>query len=100
MATKEDVLESLKQVVDPEVGINIVDMGLVYDVKVEGERADISMTLTSPACPFGPQIINGAEAVSLKLEGISEVGINVVWTPPWNPETMMSDDAKDALGIF
>ena len=65
MVTQEVVLEKLKQVIDPEVGINIVDMGLIYDVNVEGEQVDITMTLTSPGCPFGPQILSGAETAPL-----------------------------------
>lgn len=100
MVDKKVVLEKLKQVIDPEVGLNIVDMGLIYDVNVEGESVDITMTLTSPGCPFGPQIINGAEAAPLELEGITEAKAHLVWSPPWNPETMMSEEGKDALGIF
>lgn len=100
MATKEEILDSLKQVKDPEVGLNIVDLGLVYDVAVEGQRVDVTMTLTSPACPYGPEIINGVKVVPMKLEGVDEVEVQVVWNPPWDPDTMMSEEAKDALGIF
>jgi metal-sulfur cluster biosynthetic enzyme len=100
MATKDKVLETLKQVRDPEVGLNIVDMGLVYDVTIEGELVEVTMTLTSPACPYGPQIINGVKTAPLGLEGVEEVGVQVVWSPPWDPDTMMSEEAKDALGIF
>lgn len=100
MVNEKAILEKLKQVKDPEVGLNIVDMGLIYDVNIEGERVDITMTLTSPGCPFGPQILNGAETAPLELEGVSEVMAHLVWSPPWNPETMMSEEGKDSLGIF
>jgi metal-sulfur cluster biosynthetic enzyme len=100
MPSKEEVLESLKKVKDPEVGLNIVDMGLIYDVKVEGAKAHITMTLTSPSCPYGPQILRGAETAPLEVEGLKEAHVRLVWSPPWDPETMMSQEAKDELGIF
>ncbi len=100
MVSKEAVIEKLKQVNDPEVGLNIVDMGLIYDVHVEEERVDITMTLTSPGCPFGPQILNGAETAPMELEGVSEVRAHLVWSPPWDAETMMSEEGRDSLGIF
>lgn len=100
MATKEEILETLKQVQDPEVGLSIVDLGLVYGVEIDDQRVDVTMTLTSPACPYGAQIVDGVRTVPLKLEGVDEVEVKVVWNPPWDPDTMMSDDAKDALGIF
>jgi metal-sulfur cluster biosynthetic enzyme len=100
MANKEAVLEALKTVIDPEVGLNIVDMGLIYDVHVEGERVDVTITLTSPGCPFGPEILNSVETVPLELEGIKEAQAHLVWSPPWDPETMMSEEGRDQLGIF
>lgn len=99
MVTEEQVLENLKQIVDPEIGINIVDMGLVYGVDIHDKTIDITMTLTSPGCPAGGQIVNGTQYVTQQLENVDEVNINVVWTPRWTPE-MMSEDAKDELGIF
>jgi metal-sulfur cluster biosynthetic enzyme len=77
-----------------------VDLGLVYDVTIEGKRVDVTMTLTSPACPYGPELINGAKMVPMELEGVDEVEVQVVWTPPWDPDTMMTEEGKDALGIF
>jgi metal-sulfur cluster biosynthetic enzyme len=100
MATKEEILETLKQVQDPEIGLSIVDLGLVYGVDIDDQRVDVTMTLTSPACPYGAQIVDGVKTVPLKLDGVDEVEVKVVWNPPWDPDTMMSDDAKDALGIF
>ena len=99
MITQETVLEALTQIIDPEIGINIVDMGLIYGVDIQDKTVDISMTLTSPGCPAGGQIVNGTQHVVKQLNGVDEVNINVVWTPRWTPD-MMSDEAKDELGIF
>lgn len=101
MVTEEEAREALKQVVDPEVGINIVDMGLVYSLTVSPAEGviDIEMTLTSPMCPVGPQIVQSAKDVLGSLEGVEKVNLEVVWNPPWSPD-MMSEDAKDELGIF
>ncbi len=99
MVTEDAVFEAVKEIIDPEVGINIVDMGLIYGVDVEDETVNITMTLTSPGCPAGGQLINGTQHVTQQLEGVDEVNINVVWTPRWTPE-MMTEEAKDELGIF
>ena len=100
MVSENTVLETIKEnIIDPEIGINIVDMGLIYGVDIDDTTVDITMTLTSPGCPAGGQIINGAQHVTQQLDGVEEVNVNVVWNPRWNPE-MMSEDAKDELGIF
>ena len=99
MVTEDSVFEAVKEIIDPEVGINIVDMGLIYGVDIEDETVNITMTLTSPGCPAGGQLINGTQHVTQQLEGVEEVNINVVWTPRWTPE-MMTEEAKDELGIF
>ena len=99
MVTEDAVFEAVKEIIDPEVGINIVDMGLIYGVDIEDEIVNITMTLTSPGCPAGGQLINGTQHVIQQLEGVDEVNINVVWTPRWTPE-MMTEEAKDELGIF
>ncbi len=99
MVTEDAVFEAIKEIIDPEVGINIVDMGLIYGVDVEADTVNVTMTLTSPGCPAGGQIVNGTQHVTQQLEGIEEVNINVVWTPRWTPE-MMTEEAKDELGIF
>jgi metal-sulfur cluster biosynthetic enzyme len=91
--------EVLKQVHDPEVGINIVDMGLIYGLDIDGGNIDVIMTLTSPACPAGPQILTQVDERLKELEGVENVDIKVVWSPPWSPD-MLSEDAKDQLGIF
>ena len=99
MLTEENVFESLKEIIDPEVGINIVDMGLIYGVDIQDNTVDVTMTLTSPGCPAGGQIVGGTQHVTQQLEGVDEVNVNVVWEPRWTPD-MMSEDAKDELGIF
>ena len=94
------VLESLKAVIDPELGLNIVDLGLVYDVRVSPQGdVDIEYTLTTMGCPIGPLIEDQMRAVLANVDGVGEVRPEMVLRPPWSPE-MMSDEAKAALGIF
>ncbi|MEA3337771.1 MAG: metal-sulfur cluster assembly factor [Chloroflexota bacterium] len=97
----EDIREKIREgVIDPEIGLNIVDIGLIYDVEVEENIAEIDMTLTSPGCPLGPQIIREVKvAVTSNFPELEAVNVNIVWQPFWSPE-MMSDWAKDELGIF
>lgn len=99
--SNEDVRESLKNVYDPEIGINIVDLGLVYDVDVTPESGDVlvTMTLTSLGCPLGPVIVQEVTGAVKDLPGISEVEVKLVWGPPWSPDNM-SEEAKDELGIW
>lgn len=94
-----DVLK--ERVKDPELMLNIVDLGLVYDIAVTDEKtAEITMTLTSPGCPAGPEIISNVQREThMAYPDLEEVNIHLTWTPFWNPD-MMSDDAKDELGIF
>lgn len=101
-ATEEGVLDAIrKNVYDPEIGLNIVDLGLIYDVKVpEEKRVDVKMTLTSPGCPVGPQIIAGVQTyVHQAYPELEAINVHVVWTPMWNPD-MMTQEAKDQLGFF
>ena len=105
MAVSEDsVREALKQVVDPELFVNIVDLGLIYVVELmpgEDEQTDvrIEMTMTSPMCPAGPQLVAGVKRVVGELEGVGQVEVQVVMTPPWTPDRM-TEEARDELGIF
>ena len=105
MAVTEDhVREALKEVIDPELFVNIVDLGLVYVVsfeeKEEGHQdVTIEMTMTSPACPAGPQLIAGAKKSVGQMEGVGEVEVKIVMDPPWTPDRM-TEDARDQLGIF
>ena len=102
--SEEAVLEELKNVIDPELFVNIVDLGLIYEVTLsdrEDEKTDvhINMTMTSPMCPAGPQLVGNSKQVVSKLEGVGDVEVKVVMDPPWTPDRM-SDDARDQLGIF
>ncbi|MEX2560797.1 MAG: metal-sulfur cluster assembly factor [Pirellulales bacterium] len=105
MAIAEDsVREALKQVIDPELFVNIVDLGLVYVVTVNESQEGksdvvIEMTMTSPACPAGPQLIQNSKDVVGRMEGVGQVEVKLVMTPPWTPDRM-TDDARDQLGIF
>ncbi len=99
MADESALLEALKQVVDPELMVNVVDLGLVYDVSQEDGVVTVNMTLTSPACPVGPQIVQQAKMALEQLEDVEEAKINLVMSPPWSPDRM-TDDARDHLGIF
>lgn len=89
--TEEQVKEALSTVNDPELGFNIVDLGLVYDVLVEGESVNVTMTLTSMACPVGPQIVAAAKQAVESLDGVEEAQVNLVFSPPWGPEMMREE---------
>jgi len=99
---KEDVVkENLRTVVNPELGVNIVDLGLIYDVKVENDSdVNVKMTLTSPACPLGAVIQAQAHTALKKLPWVKEVKVDLVWSPRWDPKTMCSEEAKMELGIL
>ncbi|MGC4191238.1 MAG: metal-sulfur cluster assembly factor [Thermomicrobiales bacterium] len=98
--TKDDVYAGLKNVYDPEIGINIVDLGLVYDADIQ-ESGDVMiiMTLTSLGCPLGPVIVQEVNNALKDLPGIGASDVKLVWSPPWSPD-MMTEDAKDELGIW
>lgn len=98
MASKEEVIEILKQVYDPELQVDIWSLGLVYDIKIEGSKITIIMTLTSPVCPYGPELMNDVRRKVSTAEGISEVGIELTFNPVWGTDKM-SEEAKIALGI-
>jgi metal-sulfur cluster biosynthetic enzyme len=99
MADEAALLEALKDVVDPELMINIVDLGLIYEIDKQEAKVVVQMTLTSPACPAGPQIIQQSKMALERLEGVDEAEIRLVMSPPWTPERM-TDEARDQLGIF
>ena len=98
MATDTDVREALRHVVDPEIGVNIVDLGLVYRIEVGGARARIVMTMTSPACPLADYLKDlVTSAIRQRVPGVADVEINLEREPPWDPD-MMSDEARRQLG--
>ena len=84
--TADQARVALRRVKDPELNLNIVDLGLVYDVRVEGPDVVIDMSLTSPGCPSGPEIMGEAESQLRTLPGVGNVEVNLVWSPPWTPE--------------
>ena len=84
--TEGQVRLALRKVKDPELNLNIIDLGLVYGIRVDGSRVAIDMTLTSPACPAGPQIMTDAERAVKAMPGVGEVAVNLVWTPFWSPD--------------
>ena len=96
--TEETVLTTLRQVIDPEIGCNIVDLGLVYSVTIAGGAIAVRMTLTTPGCPMHESISWGAKTALLNLEGVDEVDVQIVWDPPWHP-SMMSETARAQLGV-
>jgi metal-sulfur cluster biosynthetic enzyme len=100
-ASDEMIRAALGQVYDPEIGIDIVSLGLVYDTHLDEQGSlTIDMTLTTPYCPLGPIIETQAHAVCAPLPGVKDVHVNLVWSPPWDPRTMASDEAKLQLGIY
>jgi metal-sulfur cluster biosynthetic enzyme len=96
--TKEEVIEALHAVEDPELGMDIVELGLLYDVEVNGSKVKVIHSLTSMGCPAGPMIQEDIQNVAASLEGVEDVEIELTWDPPWTPEKM-SDDAKFILGF-
>jgi metal-sulfur cluster biosynthetic enzyme len=96
--TKEEVIEALHAVEDPELGMDIVDLGLLYDVEVDGPKVKVIHSLTSMGCPAGPMIQEDIVNVASSLEGVEDVEIELTWDPPWTPDRM-SDDAKFILGF-
>jgi metal-sulfur cluster biosynthetic enzyme len=98
MVTKDDVVEALRQVEDPELGMDIVELGLFYDAEVDGGKVHVMHTLTSLGCPVGPMIQEDIHRVVAELPGVEEVEVELTWDPPWSPDRM-SDDAKFILGF-
>jgi metal-sulfur cluster biosynthetic enzyme len=96
--TRDEVIEALRQVEDPELGMDIVDLGLLYDVEVEGPRIKVTHSLTSMGCPVGPLIQEDINRVARELPGVEDVDVELTWDPPWTPDKM-SDDAKFILGF-
>ncbi|MCK6563546.1 MAG: metal-sulfur cluster assembly factor [Dehalococcoidia bacterium] len=98
--TPELLMETLREVIDPELGISIVDLGLVYDVSFDDGDVLVTMTLTSPGCPLGPVIRGEAYAKLKTVPGVKDVDVRIVWSPPWDPRTMASEDVRMSLGIW
>lgn len=86
MIDSDAVMKALRQVKDPEVGLNIVDLGLIYDVEIEEGQVHVKMTLTSPGCPSGPELLGDADRAIRMLDGVKGVDVELVWEPFWTPE--------------
>ena len=101
---KNEVYDALQQVEDPELGISVVELGLVYDVRLEEKEdvlhCEIDLTLTSPGCPVAPEIMAAAHRAILTVDGIKSAHVNLVWAPRWDPKTHASDDAKMDMGVW
>ncbi len=93
-----DVRDALANVVDPELHMNIIDLGLVYKIEVDGGSAHIEMTLTSPGCPFGPYLLHQVNEAAVHVDGIAEAQVDIVWDPPWGPDKM-TEEARLELGF-
>ena len=98
MPTRDDVIEALRSVEDPELGMDIVELGLLYDVEVEGPKVKVIHTLTSMGCPVGPMIQENIDQIARSMPEVEDVEVELTWDPPWSPEKM-SDDAKFILGF-
>lgn len=99
MIDQEALLDALRTVKDPELNVNVVDLGLVYSVQTREDQVDVEMTLTSPACPAGPDILRGAVTALEAVPGIAKANVRLVMSPPWTPDRM-SEAARDELGVF
>jgi metal-sulfur cluster biosynthetic enzyme len=96
--TEQTVLDALHQVIDPELGCNIVDLGLIYSIHISGSNVTVTMTLTTPGCPMHESISQGAQTAVLSLEGVTDAEVTVVWDPPWHP-SMMTEQGRIATGV-
>jgi metal-sulfur cluster biosynthetic enzyme len=98
MVNADDVTDALRDVIDPELGLDFVELGLIYEVEVEGGNVSVTYTLTSPGCPIGPQVEEQIAEFVGELDGVEDVHSTMTFSPPWTPERM-SEDAKFALGF-
>ena len=98
MVSVDEVTDVLRDVIDPELGLDFVELGLIYDVEADGDTVRVTYTLTSPGCPIGPQVSEQIEEFVLELDGVEAVEPTMTFSPPWTPERM-SEDAKFALGF-
>ena len=98
MPSREQVLEALKEVYDPEIPVNVVDLGLVYGVEIDEGNVDVKMTLTFPGCGMGPYMANNARERILELDDVEDVNVEMVFDPPWSPDRI-SDEVKAEMGI-
>ena len=99
MIDQENLLSAPAPVKDPELNVNVVDLGLVYSIETRADQVDVEMTLTSPACPVGPEMLRNAVTALEKVQGVTKANVKLVMSPPWSPDKM-TDAARDELGLF
>lgn len=97
MVTEQDVLTALRECYDPEIPINVVDLGLIYGVEVQGEKVHVKMTMTFPGCPMHAFLSQEAQGRLLQIPGVKEAEVEIVWDPPWSPE-LITEEGKKQLG--
>ena len=100
MVSDSNVFDSLKDVEDPEMKMSVIDLGLIYSIRIDENHAEIDMTLTSPGCPVAPELMAAVHRSAIKTEGIETAHVNLTFSPPWDPKLHATDDAKFELGIF
>jgi len=98
--TEERVREELRKVIDPEIGLDVISLGLIYDVKIDAGSVAITMTLTTPMCPVGPMFINNVQTAILAIPGVKDCKVDLTFSPAWDPRTMASDEAKMMMGFY
>ena len=98
--TEERVREELKNVVDPEIGLDVINLGLIYDVKVDGDKVTVVMTLTSPGCPVAGMFLANVKNAVEAIPGVAECTVDLTFNPPWDPRSHASEEAKMMLGIY
>jgi metal-sulfur cluster biosynthetic enzyme len=98
MIDENTVREALREVIDPELGCNIVDLGLVYRIAIDGAKVTVQMTLTTAGCPMQESLAWGVQSALLKLDGVEEVDVELVWDPPWSPNRM-TEEGRARLGV-
>tara|TARA_B100000676_G_C17621267_1_gene601797 strand:+ start:289 stop:591 length:303 start_codon:yes stop_codon:yes gene_type:complete len=99
--TKEDeIIHALSQVVDPEMGLSVTELGLIYGVEIQDTHTEVTMTLTSPGCPVAPEIMAAVHRSALTVEGIDSVHVNLTFSPVWDPRVHATEDAQMELGVF
>jgi metal-sulfur cluster biosynthetic enzyme len=99
MIDQDSLVSALRTVKDPELNVNIIDLGLVYTIQAHDDQVDVEMTLTSPACPAGPEMLRSAVAALEAIPGVAKASVRLVMSPPWSPDKM-TDAARDELGFF
>ncbi|MBC5824790.1 MAG: metal-sulfur cluster assembly factor [Candidatus Eremiobacteraeota bacterium] len=98
--SEERIREELKSVIDPEIGLDVVNLGLIYDVKIDGDKVHVLMTLTSPGCPVAGAFMASVKAGAESVPGVAECTVDLTFSPPWDPRTMASDEAKLMMGFY